>query len=159
MQYAVYDSPLGKLLLAWEEDGLHICRLWGTVDAGWEENKEHPICSAAFLWLDSYFAGRDLPPVPPLAPEGTAFQLLVWKQLRVIPWGSWVSYGTIAREIEKLTGNRASAQAVGGAVGRNPLLLFQPCHRVLGAKGQLTGFACGLEVKRWLLQHENIPYV
>lgn len=159
MQYAYFSSPIGKLLLVWQDPGLIRCQWNGESLPGWKENREHPVYRASVSWLDAYFAGGTLPECPPLRPEGTDFSQLVWKQLLAIPRGSWVSYGHIAREIEKLTGKRVSAQAVGGAVGRNPLLLFQPCHRVLGAKGQLTGFACGLEVKRWLLQHENIPYV
>ena len=158
MQYAVYDSPVGKLLLAWEDSALRLCCLGGKSFPDWEENRDHPVYRACVTWLDCYFAGAALPELPPLGPVGTAFQLLVWQQLLMIPRGSWVSYGTIAREIGKQTGKRVSAQAVGGAVGRNPLLLFQPCHRVLGAKGQLTGFSCGLEVKKWLLLHEEIEY-
>ena len=88
-----------------------------------------------------------------LAPQGTAFQQSVWQVLREIPYGKTMTYGEIAQKIQC-----ASAQAVGGAVGKNPLSVFVPCHRVLGSQGQLTGYAGGLERKRWLLSHEGVTF-
>lgn len=88
-----------------------------------------------------------------LAPQGTAFQQSVWQVLREIPYGKTMTYGEIAQKIQC-----ASAQAVGGAVGKNPLSVFVPCHRVLGSQGQLTGYAGGLERKRWLLSHGGVTF-
>lgn len=100
-------------------------------------------------WLDRYFDGGTPEGIPPLRLEGTPFQQRVWQELMHIPYGRTVSYGQLAERI----GCR-SAQAVGGAVGRNPVAIIVPCHRVVGADGTLTGFAYGLERKRWLLTHE-----
>ena len=93
-----------------------------------------------------------LPPLPPLAPEGTAFQRRVWKLLQAIPYGSTTTYGTLAWELGL---SPASARAVGSAVGHNPISILIPCHRVLGADGRLTGYAGGLERKRFLLELEQ----
>ena len=103
----------------------------------------------ACRWLDCYFEGKIPNWMPPLQLEGTPFQQRVWQELMHIPYGRTVSYGQLAERI----GCR-SAQAVGGAVGRNPVAIIVPCHRVVGADGSLTGFAYGLERKRWLLTHE-----
>ena len=93
----------------------------------------------------------------PILPEGTAFQQQVWKLLLEIPYGKTRTYGDLSREIERLTGKeKMSAQAVGQAVGRNPISILIPCHRVVGAKGQLTGYAGGLERKIRLLRHEGL---
>lgn len=100
-------------------------------------------------WLDCYFEGNIPNWMPHLQLEGTPFQQRVWQELIHIPYGRTVSYGQLAERI----GCR-SAQAVGGAVGRNPVAIIVPCHRVVGADGSLTGFAYGLERKRWLLTHE-----
>ena len=93
---------------------------------------------------------------PPTAPAGTAFQQSVWEILRTIPYGQTVTYGAIARRIEQNTGRRISAQAVGGAVGRNPISILIPCHRVVGTNGSLTGYAGGLDKKAYLLRIEEI---
>lgn len=102
-------------------------------------------------WLDLYFAGEKPDFVPPLAPKGTAFQQRVWDILLTIPYGKTMSYGDIARRISPTM----SAQAIGGAVGRNPIGIIIPCHRVIGANGSLTGYASGLDRKRWLLELEG----
>ena len=106
-------------------------------------------------WLDVYFSGRKPDFTPPTAPAGTAFQQSVWEILRTIPYGETTTYGAIARRIEQNTGCRMSAQAVGGAVGRNPISILIPCHRVIGADGSLTGYAGGLDKKERLLQWEG----
>ena len=94
--------------------------------------------------------------MPPLAPAGTPFRKAVWEILLTIPYGKTMTYGEIAREIAKQRGvSRMSAQAVGGAVGHNPISIMIPCHRVIGADGSLTGFAGGLAVKEKLLRMEN----
>ena len=88
-----------------------------------------------------------------LAPEGSDFRLKVWKILREIPYGETVTYGEIAKRISK--DGKMSAQAVGGAVAHNPISIIIPCHRVIGANGKLTGYAGGIDRKRFLLNHEN----
>jgi O-6-methylguanine DNA methyltransferase len=100
--------------------------------------------------LDAYFAGRDVPLVVPLAPVGTPFQREVWTALREIPFGATASYAEIARRI----GRPRAVRAVGAASARNPIAIFVPCHRVIGADGSLTGYAGGLERKRALLALE-----
>lgn len=102
-------------------------------------------------WLDTYFSGQAPDFTPPMRLEGTAFQQSVWEILRAIPYGTTRTYGQIATQL-----GRMSAQAVGGAVGHNPIALIIPCHRVIGADGSLTGYAAGLNRKSWLLRHEHI---
>ncbi|WP_316668104.1 methylated-DNA--[protein]-cysteine S-methyltransferase [uncultured Propionibacterium sp.] len=107
-------------------------------------------------WLDRYFAGGDPGSPPALAPRGTGFQQLVWAQLRAIPRGSTRTYGQIADAVAARAGHRCSARAVGGAVGRNPVSVVVPCHRVIGADGSLTGYAGGTGRKTWLLGIEGV---
>ena len=118
-----------------------------------------PAFARATAWLDRYFAGdacdpRDLP----LGGELTEFQRLVREELLDIPYGSTTTYGDIAARIAKRTGRRQSARAVGGAVGRNPLGVIVPCHRVVGADGSLTGFGGGMPAKVALLRHEGVRF-
>lgn len=114
-----------------------------------------PVLGEARRWLALYFAGDDPGFVPALRPRGSAFQLAVWRQLLTVPWGETRSYGDVARAVAAELGReRMSAQAVGGAVGHNPLCLVVPCHRVVGADGSLVGYGPGLWRKRWLLDHE-----
>ena len=101
--------------------------------------------------LGEYFEGKRRSFDLSLAPRGTAFQHAVWKQLRAIPYGETISYGTLARRV----GNPRAARAVGHANGRNPIAIVIPCHRVIGADGGLVGYAGGLPMKRWLLEHEG----
>ena len=109
--------------------------------------------SAAAAWLDGYFAGESPSPAcVPLAPEGTDFQRHVWEAMDAIPYGATRTYGHLTATLRD-AGVPASAQAVGGAVGRNPLLLIRPCHRVLAATSP-GGYAAGSGVKAWLLAHE-----
>lgn len=111
-------------------------------------------------WLAAYFSGQNPAPEDiPLAPQGTPFQRAVWALLREIPYGASTTYGALAARIAAQRGiPRMAAQAVGGAVGRNPIAILIPCHRVLGADGSLTGYAGGLDKKIALLTLENIPY-
>ena len=151
-----YPSPLGILLLTCSEEGL--TGIWVDRQCPTDApSRSHPILENTKLWLDAYFQGQ-IPQVSlPLAPEGTPCQRLVWDILLTIPYGETRSYGSIAREVAQQLGKAAmSAQAVGGAVGRNPISIVIPCHRCVGAKGQLTGYAGGLERKAWLLRHEGI---
>lgn len=153
--FTEYASPVGKLLLT--SDGENLTGLWMNREppaAGKAE--ELPVLLKARKWLDAYFRGEDAPIDFPLAPEGTAFQKRVWDILLAIPYGKTRTYGDIAREMAGSLGKeKMSAQAVGGAVGRNPISILIPCHRVVGAQGQLTGYAGGLDKKVWLLEHEG----
>ncbi|MDP5293181.1 methylated-DNA--[protein]-cysteine S-methyltransferase [Oceanimonas sp. CHS3-5] len=110
-----------------------------------------PLLMNACAQLDAYFSGRLQRFTLPLAPQGTPFQQQVWRALQHIPWGEHRSYGDIAGAI----GNPRAMRAVGAANGRNPIAIVIPCHRVIGANGSLTGYAGGLERKRWLLAHET----
>ena len=165
MMYArIYDSPLGKLTLA-EENGALI-GLWmegqryfpARLQARWEKT---PVLTLAEDWLNRYFAGeRPGNPTFPMEPRGTEFQRQVWALLREIPYGKPRTYASIAEKIAALRGiPRMSARAVGSAVGHNPISILIPCHRVLGARGHLTGYAGGLERKQWLLDWETNPAV
>ena len=121
-------------------------------EAGWDEADAHAVGAAA-AWLDGYFAGEDpAPACVPLAPVGTDFQRLVWEAMDAIPYGATRTYGHLAATLRD-AGVPASAQAIGGAVGRNPLLLIRPCHRVVAATGA-GGYAAGSGTKAWLLAHE-----
>ncbi|MEY8389760.1 methylated-DNA--[protein]-cysteine S-methyltransferase [Lachnospiraceae bacterium] len=163
MQYiSYYRSPGGELLLTGDEIGLDGLWFQGEKYLAKHsqpqiEEKELPSFVQTKQWLDVYFSGREPGYMPPLHLKGTPFQMEVWKILQKIPYGKTVSYGEIAREIAKQRGiARMSAQAVGGAVGRNKVSIIVPCHRVIGADGSLTGYAGGLEKKRWLLDLEGI---
>lgn len=116
------------------------------------------IFSRTAIQLDEYFAGvRKLFDVP-IAPHGSSFQQAVWTELLKVDYGSTASYGEIAVRCEKSLGHRTSPRAIGGAVGRNPIAIIVPCHRILGVDGSLTGFAAGLEIKKYLLDIEGIAY-
>ncbi|MBO7576311.1 MAG: methylated-DNA--[protein]-cysteine S-methyltransferase [Bacteroidales bacterium] len=143
----IYHSPLGPIVL--EGCGGRLTGLRFEEDDLPPEGEGEAMLDEARRWLDCYFDGRNPEGIPPLRLVGTAFQQRVWQELLRIPYGRTVSYGQLAERI----GCR-SAQAVGGAVGRNPVAIIVPCHRVVGADGTLTGFAYGLERKRWLLTHE-----
>ena len=116
---------------------------------------EIAVLAAARTWLERYFAGEDPGAPPPLAPAATAFQQRVREQLLAIPRGSTRAYGQLARRIAALTGRRGSARAVGGAVGRNPISIMVPCHRVVGADGAVVGYAGGTDRKIRLLRLEG----
>lgn len=156
-----FISPLGPICLAAEGDFLIGCWFEGQKydRQGLPEDireGDSPALQQAAVWLDAYFHGLPLPEGPKLNPRGTDFQLRVWRLLSDIPYGETVTYGKLASELSKSRGGRAtSARAVGAAVGRNPLSLFLPCHRVVGAKGELTGYAGGLDRKAALLQLEQ----
>lgn len=156
-----YASPLGAMLMAADETGL--TGLWFDgqkyyargLDAEHEE-RETPIISSAKRWLDVYFAGRQPDFAPPLHLIGTDFQTAVWDILLTVPYGDTLTYGEIAAQIAARQGRgHMSAQAVGGAVGRNPVSIIVPCHRVVGKSGDLTGYAAGVEKKISLLRLEK----
>lgn len=152
-----YASPLGGLLLAADEQGL--IGLWfdgarhfaaNLPEA--REEKRTPILDETARWLDDYFSGGQPDFTPPLHLIGSAFRLRVWARLLEIPYGQTTTYGALAK---RLNAGRMSAQAVGGAVGHNPISIIVPCHRVVGANGSLTGYAGGLERKIKLLGIEK----
>ena len=179
---ATYDSPIGRLTLAardgalvglWVSGQRFFGRPYGIdeavarsaldltspnsrdvvlAEAGWDEADARAL-GTAVAWLDGYFAGEDASPTTiPLAPEGTDFQRHVWETMDAIPYGATRTYGHLTATLRD-AGVPASAQAIGGAVGRNPLLLIRPCHRVVAATGP-GGYAAGAEAKAWLLAHE-----
>ena len=152
-----YSSPLGKIILV--SNGTALTELDFAEDvsaaSATRTQKDLPVFEEVSRWLDAYFAGRDPGALPPLAPHGTAFQQAVWKVLRGIPYGTTTTYGRIAARIAAARGGRMSAQAVGGAVGRNPISILIPCHRVIGTDGSLTGYAGGLDKKEYLLELEG----
>ena len=158
---ANYLSPLGKILLA--ADDIGITGLWfyeqkyfaKNLDPQHEE-KECDAIKKAKAWLDEYFKGQEVTVKVPLHLIGTDFQLKVWQILRTIPFGKFMTYGDIAAQIAKEKGiKQMSAQAVGGAVGHNPISIIVPCHRVIGSNKSLTGYAGGLDKKLKLLTLEN----
>ena len=159
---ACYTSPLGKITLAAEEDAL--TGLWfdgQKYDKSLLKNRdsekgELPMLAAAKRWLDLYFEGRDPGFVPEIRLTGSEFRKNVSLIMLEIPYGATTTYGEIARELARRTGReKISPQAVGGAVGHNPISLIVPCHRVIGADGGLTGYAGGIEIKRRLLAMES----
>lgn len=159
-----YTSPLGLIMLG--SDGNNLVGLWiegqkyfgDTVDEVMTEKDDLPVFAVTKNWLDKYFAGQkpviaDLP----LAPIGGAFRKAVWDILCEIPYGEYITYGDIAKAIAARMGKASmSSQAVGGAVGHNPISIIIPCHRVVGANGSLTGYAGGISKKIKLLEHEGV---
>jgi len=148
MHFAEYDSPVGKLILC--SDGKALKGL-GFGAAVPEVTEEDAVLALARQWLEAYFRGEQPAAPVPLDPEGTAFQKQVWQMLSEIPYGQVTTYGQLARRFP----GKLSAQAIGRAVGKNPIALLIPCHRCIGAKGRLTGYAWGLEKKQWLLELEQ----
>lgn len=150
-----YDSPLGGILLAAGAEG--VTGLWfdgakyfgSTLETETREELT-PVLREAVRWLDVYFSGHEPDFMPPLELHGSDFRRAVWAELLKIPYGKTATYGQIAKKL----GTR-SAQAVGGAVGHNPVSLIVPCHRVLGADGSLTGYAGGVDKKARLLALES----
>ena len=156
-----YASPFGGMTIA--SNGAELTGLWfdgqrffaGGLSPDRKESRL-TVFDETIRWLDTYFSGRDPDFTPPLAPQGSDFRQKVWKILLRIPYGKVMTYGRIAQLIAESTGlPRMSAQAVGGAVGHNPVSLIIPCHRVIGADGSLTGYAGGIELKRQLLTLEK----
>ena len=154
-------SPLGTLHL--ESDGEALtCVLFEGEQAKHpqvvtlEEAPQLPVFVATRAWLSHYFEGHNPGPPPPVRPQGTPFQLSVWQRLLTIPYGSTTTYGELAAYLAAHNASgRMSAQAVGQAVGRNPISIIIPCHRVIGADGTLTGYAGGLDKKTFLLNLER----
>ena len=159
-----YHSPIGMLTIVSSDS--HLEGLWiegqkyflSTLTEVPTPQENQPILRLVTEWLDQYFCGEKPDPfLLPLAPSGSAFRQRVWKLLCEIPYGNVVTYGELAKLLAKEEGKQhLSPQAVGGAVGHNPISIIIPCHRVIGANGSLTGYAGGLEKKAWLLEHEGV---
>lgn len=175
-----YPSIVGTLTLA--SDGPHLCGLWLEGQKYFEEKIEERVLGAksknakdiqfligeealqqseglqkTLTWLDAYFAGKDPGALPPLAMHGTEFQEQVWNQLAQIPYGETRTYGDIAHALASHRPNgKISYRAVGSAIGKNPITVIVPCHRVIGANNNLTGYAGGLRRKLQLLDLEGI---
>jgi methylated-DNA-[protein]-cysteine S-methyltransferase len=123
---------------------------------GWVEAKEYAVFETLKIWLEGYFTGKKREHNILLSPEGTAFQVKVWNILRQIWYAKNITYGEIAKLLaHDMKLPKMSAQAVGGAVGHNPISILIPCHRVVGANGSLTGYAGGIDKKQFLLELEN----
>lgn len=161
---APYSSPLGKIMLV--SDGRNLVGLWiegqkyyaASLKEDLAEKPQLPVLAAAAQWLDAYFAGRN-PAVSalPLAPGGSDFRRAVWDILCRIPYGEYTTYGQIAKEMAaRMNKTSMSGQAIGGAVGHNPISIIIPCHRVVGSNKSLTGYAGGLEKKKKLLELEGL---
>jgi methylated-DNA-[protein]-cysteine S-methyltransferase len=159
-----YASPVGTITLAGTDDAL--AGLWlegqkyygASIPEEMVRDDDRPVFARAKAWLDRYFAGEK-PPVSelPLAPNGSAFRQDVWDILCAIPYGATMTYGEIAQQMAHKAGKeKMSSQAVGGAVGHNPISIIIPCHRVVGANGSLTGYAGGISKKLHLLEHEGV---
>jgi len=155
IRFTTVPSPVGELTLAASERGL-TCLLFeqwahGPGRTGWLPDDGSAILAAARTQLAEYFDHQRTRFDVPLDLRGTPFQVEVWQALRSIPFGVTISYGELARRVHSKNGFRA----VGAANGRNPVAIIVPCHRVIGANGDLTGFGGGIERKRWLLDHER----
>lgn len=154
-------SPIGPLCLA--SDGTYITGLWlegqkyfaATLEGETQEASGLPVFRQVSDWLAAYFAGKEPPSLPPLAPRGSAFRQAVWKLLLEIPRGRTTTYGALAKALRE-QGISAAPQAVGGAVGHNPISILIPCHRVVGSSGSLTGYAGGVAAKQYLLELEGV---
>ena len=159
-----YPSPLGEMTLTC--DGGRLVGLWmnmqkyhgSTIPGEMVEKDDMPVFGVVKKWLDRYFAGKN-PSIDklPLAPIGGAFRQGVWSILLEIPYGELTTYGDIAKQMaRKMKVRKMSAQAVGGAVGHNPISIIIPCHRVVGVNGNLTGYGGGIDRKIKLLELEGV---
>ena len=159
-----YLSPVGTITLAC--DGNNLIGLWNeaqkyhgnTIFKQMVERDDIPVFDATKKWLDNYFAGKK-PAISqlPLSPVGSEFRQNVWSILCEIPYGEVITYGDIAKKMAlKMNKKNMSSQAVGGAVGHNPISIIIPCHRVIGSNGSLTGYAGGINTKIKLLELEGV---
>lgn len=158
-----YRSPFGQMTLA--SDGECLIGLWfegqkymlGSLKDQPMEQKELPVFDETRRWLDIYFQGRDPGYLPPIRLTGSAFRQAVSRIMLTIPYGKTMTYGQIAVQLARQQGrDTMSAQAVGGAVGHNPISVIVPCHRVMGSDGSLTGYAGGIDLKARLLDLEGV---
>ena len=158
-----YESPLGAMTMA--SDGQHLTGLWfdgqkydrSTINNDAVVQPHLPVFTQTAQWLDTYFKGTDPGFTPLISVEGSDFKKMVTAIMLSIPFGATSTYARIATEVARRTGRRhMSAQAVGGAVGHNPIILIVPCHRVLASDGSLRGYAGGVDRKEWLLKMEGV---
>lgn len=154
-----YKSAIGDITITSNEAGITAVRFKGRSEKEELHDKKYKETTAikeAKKWLDIYFSGKNPEFIPPLNAVGTEFQKLVWKMLLEIPYGKTTTYGEIARKIAEIKNvSRMSAQAIGGAVGKNPIAIIVPCHRVVGKNGNMTGYAYGIDKKIALLEIEG----
>lgn len=154
LRYAHMESPVGALLLARDDTGLRVISFPSghkarAPEPGWQKTDIADFDDTTSQ-LTAYFDGETTEFDLPLKPEGTPFQMAVWKALQDIPYGETISYGELAKRI----GKPSASRAVGAANGANPLPIVIPCHRVIGADNSLTGFGGGVDIKEFLLEHE-----
>jgi methylated-DNA-[protein]-cysteine S-methyltransferase len=159
MQYATVESPVGPLTIAGSRMGLHSISFGGgRPDSIPVSNGRKPgldIVEATIRQLQAYFAGKLVQFDLPLKPDGTPFQMQVWRELQTIPYGTVISYGELARRI----GKPKASRAVGAANGANPIPIIIPCHRVIGSNGKMTGYAGGIHIKEALLELERVRFL
>jgi len=164
MYKTTFLSPMGNITLA--SDGKNLVGLWlkgqkyhgNTIFKDMTTKEDLPVFDITKKWLDEYFAGKK-PEISrlPIAPVGTKFRQEIWDILCEIPYGKTITYGDIAKKMAKTMGKKSmSSQAVGGAVGHNPISIIIPCHRVVGTNGSLTGYAGGIDLKIKLLELESV---
>lgn len=155
-------TPLGRMTLA--SDGTHLIGAWfdgqkydrAVLAPSAVRRPDLPVFVETRVWLDRYFRGEKPPALPPIRVRGSDFRRRISELLRAIPYGETRTYGDLARDVARALGRpHMSAQAVGGAVGHNPISILVPCHRVVGRNGELTGYAGGLDRKRALLELER----
>jgi len=152
--YSLYfESPIGLLFLEANEKAL--THLHFVDKKSFQSTLENTVLLCASKQLDEYFMGKRKQFELELSLSGTAFQIQVWNELKNIPYGTVISYKTLANNI----GNCKAVRAVGGANNKNPIPIIIPCHRVIGANGNLTGYSGDLEKKKWLLEHEKQNYL
>lgn len=160
---AYYSSPLGRMTMA--SDGENLIGLWfdgqkymlGALKEESKEERELVVFDQTRRWLDCYFEGRDPGFIPPVRLSGSDFRQEVGRIMLTIPFGKTMTYGQIAEELARRQGkSKMSAQAIGGAVGHNPISVIVPCHRVVGSNGSLTGYAGGINIKVSLLNLEGV---
>lgn len=159
-----YPSPVGKITLlanekslegAWLENQRYFGGGYCLQEIAEEKGTKNDSLNKAVLWLDTYF-NREIPMLNfTLEPQGTLFQKKVWKQVEKLPYGTITTYGRLADDFEKKENRKTSARAIGTAIGKNPLLLFVPCHRVIGKNNNLLGYEAGLINKQYLLNLEQ----
>ena len=156
-----YESPLGTMVmlgtLSYLTDLFFVDESHAPTydDADYIEQKTG-LFEVTIMWLDQYFSGKKPIVTPPIELEGTEFRKSVWSKLQTITYGETTTYGDIGKKIAQQQGKeKFSAQAVGGAVGHNPISIIVPCHRVIGSNGQLTGYAGGIERKKYMLDLES----
>lgn len=160
--YSEYESPIGTIIML--SDDTALTGLWmlegsryAPVDmSGYTRNDTHPVFNDTRTWLDDYFCGSVPSPMPAIRLTGTRFQIEVLRTLMETPYGSTTTYGELARRVGKRMGKpRMSSQAIGNALGHNPIMILVPCHRVIRADSSIGGFSARVERKKWLLEHEK----